>query len=110
MELDQACFLAWTNWGPEWVDLFFRAVSSHVGTYFLLGLFSFWVFKRMEVQEGVLLVALLVASTVLSDWLSVHAFKDVFQRLRPCHDPDLAGQFTLAATPTAGSSECELSG
>jgi undecaprenyl-diphosphatase len=103
IDLDQAVFLAWTNWGPEWVDLLFRAITAHVGTYLLLGLFSFWAFKHMAVQEGVLLVALLVAAIVLSDWISVHAFKDVFQRLRPCHDPELAEQFTIAAPRCGGS-------
>jgi len=103
IELDQACFLAWTHWGPEWVNILFRAVSSHVGTYLLLGLFSFWAVKRLSVHEAVLLVALLIASIALSDWLSVHAFKEVFQRLRPCHDPNLSERFTLAATRCGGS-------
>ena len=35
----------------------------------------------------ILLVALLIT---LSDWTSVHLFKNVFQRLRPCHNPDIS--------------------
>jgi len=34
-----------------------------------------------------LLVVLLIT---ISDWSSVHLFKNVFQRLRPCHDPDIS--------------------
>lgn len=39
-----------------------------------------------------LLVALLIT---LSDQVSVHLFKNVFQRLRPCHEPALEGLIYL---------------
>ena len=103
IELDQVAFLALTNWGPEWVDQVFRAITAHVGTYLLLAVFALWGFKRMAVHEALLLVALLIASISASDWLSVHAFKDVFERLRPCHDPELSERFTLAALSCGGS-------
>jgi len=32
---------------------------------------------------------------LLADQLSVHLFKNVFQRLRPCHNPDLSGVIHL---------------
>jgi len=103
IELDQAAFLAWTNWGPEWVDQVFRAITAHAGTYLLLAAFGLWGFARLAVHEAFLLVALVIAAISLSDWISVHAFKDVFERLRPCHDPALSDRFTLAALRCGGS-------
>ena len=103
IELDQSAFLALTNWGPEWVDQVFRSITLHAGTYFLLIAYGIWSFKRLAAHEALLLVALVVAAIAISDWLSVHAFKDVFERLRPCHEPALSERFTLAALHCGGS-------
>jgi len=35
-------------------------------------------------------IASVIILIVLSDQISVHFFKDVFQRLRPCHNPEIA--------------------
>ncbi len=35
---------------------------------------------------------------ILADQLSVHLFKNVFQRLRPCHNPDLSGVIHLVGS------------
>lgn len=40
---------------------------------------------------ALLVVPVLLLSVVLTDQLSVHAFKEVFQRLRPCHEPSMQG-------------------
>ena len=102
IELDQDAFLALTNWGPKWVDQVFRAITAHAGTYILLAAFGLWGFKRLAVHDALLLMALIVAAIAISDWLSVHAFKDVFKRLRPCHEPALSELFTLAALRCGG--------
>lgn len=57
-----------------------------------------------------LFVAVLIT---LSDQISVHAFKNVFERLRPCHTPDLifvvhtvekcGGQFGFVSSHAANS-------
>ncbi|MEZ5000307.1 MAG: phosphatase PAP2 family protein [Bacteroidales bacterium] len=38
-----------------------------------------------------IIVPLIVLAITASDQLSVHAFKEVFMRLRPCHEPSLEG-------------------
>ena len=55
---------------------------------YILFLFILWKNYRSKIWIVILFAALLI---FLSDQISVHLFKDVFQRLRPCHDPDLAG-------------------
>ena len=37
-----------------------------------------------------MIILLVVVLIFLSDWTSVHLFKNIFQRLRPCHNPDIA--------------------
>ena len=39
----------------------------------------------------------------LSDQISVHLFKDVFQRLRPCHEPELEGMVHIVNGKCGGS-------
>ncbi len=46
----------------------------------------------MACRHYVLFLAALIA---LSDQSSVHLFKNVFERLRPCHNPDLEGMVHL---------------
>lgn len=38
-----------------------------------------------------LIIPIIILTVTASDQLSVHAFKEVFQRLRPCHEPELSG-------------------
>ena len=58
-----------------------------IPVYALL-LYLLWRRYKAKIWVVVLFTAFLV---FLSDQVSVHLFKDVFQRLRPCHEPDLAG-------------------
>ena len=47
-----------------------------------------FVEKKWKGLWTLLFIAILVT---LCDQVSVHGFKEVFMRLRPCHDPDMAG-------------------
>ena len=51
--------------------------------------FLFLVIKHYKKQSitVILLIAILIA---LTDLISVHFFKNVFERLRPCHDPTIS--------------------
>lgn len=55
---------------------------------YLVFLFLLWKNYRSKIWIVVLFAALLI---FLSDQISVHLFKDVFHRLRPCHEPLLEG-------------------
>lgn len=52
---------------------------------FILG----WIVRKFRWKTLALIVFIALLIT-LSDQLSVHLFKEVFQRLRPCHDPRIA--------------------
>lgn len=42
-------------------------------------------------NRAYIIIPILILCVVISDQLSVHLFKEVFERLRPCHDPSLEG-------------------
>ena len=56
-----------------------------------LYLFILWLFYREKGRKVLVIFLFVLAAITLSDQLSVHAFKDVFMRLRPCHEPGLEG-------------------
>ena len=49
----------------------------------------FFIFKKYKWKGFIPVVAIIIAITV-ADQVSVHLFKEVFQRLRPCHQPEIA--------------------
>lgn len=50
-----------------------------------------WLFYRESGRRVLVVFLFVLAAITLSDQLSVHAFKNVFMRLRPCHEPGLEG-------------------
>lgn len=67
---------------------------------YLLFLFLLWRKFREKIWIVLVFAALLV---FLSDQISVHLFKDIFQRLRPCHEDDLMGVVHLIDGKCGGS-------
>lgn len=61
--------------------------------YIWIPLYAFLLYLLYKVYgKTTLILMLLVALLItLSDQVSVHLFKNVFQRLRPCHEPALEG-------------------
>lgn len=60
-------------------------------TWVPLYLFMLWMFIRDHGRRAAVIFLFAVAAITISDQLSVHAFKEVFERLRPCKEPDLQG-------------------
>jgi len=67
---------------------------------YALFLFLLWRKFKSNVWIIMIFAALLV---FLSDQISVHLFKDVFQRLRPCHEPALEGMVHIVNGKCGGS-------
>ena len=49
----------------------------------------FFLFKKFKWKGFIPMLAIIIGITI-ADQVSVHLFKEVFQRLRPCHNPELA--------------------
>jgi undecaprenyl-diphosphatase len=64
--------------------------------------FLYLVYKQIGKQFWTVLIAV-VLLIVVSDQLSVHAFKNVFMRLRPCHEPLLQSGIHLLNNHCGGS-------
>ena len=67
---------------------------------YALFLFLLWRKYYSKIWIVILFAALLI---FLSDQISVHLFKDVFQRFRPCNDPALDGMVHLVNGKCGGS-------
>ncbi len=57
--------------------------------FYLLLLLAVFYFKGWK--KGAWLILMVVMAIVLSDQSSVHLFKNIIQRLRPSHNPELEG-------------------
>lgn len=75
----------------DWVMVFASAKFSWMPLYLIL-----LYFLIREYRWKTLLVLAFVAVMILiSDQLSVHAFKNAFMRLRPCHNPEITDRIRL---------------
>ncbi|MCS5663408.1 MAG: phosphatase PAP2 family protein [Flavobacteriales bacterium] len=94
LQWDQDLFLLLNGAGSKSFDSFWVFIS---GTKSAIPLFIFIIFLLIKKHgksfwQGLILILIVVS---LADLSSVHCFKNVFMRLRPCHDPELADQIRL---------------
>lgn len=87
--------------------LFFNGIHGPIGDfvmywlsdkYIWVALYAFLLYLlfRYYGKKAFILVVLVALLITISDQVSVHLFKNVFQRLRPCHEPALEGMvYTL---------------
>lgn len=73
------------------VMVFSSAKLSWLPLYVIL---LYFVIREYGKKSWIVL-AFIILLIILSDQLSVHAFKNVFQRPRPCHNDEIAGQIRL---------------
>ncbi len=66
--------------------------------YILLILIIVYFLRR----KTLLLIAFVILLITLSDQSSVHLFKEVFHRLRPCHNPSISEQIHLVNNHCGG--------
>ncbi len=58
-------------------------------TWVIFYLFLLYLIVRKYRTRAVFGIVFIAFAITLSDQASVHLFKDIFQRLRPCHQPDV---------------------
>jgi len=101
LELDSRLFLAINGWHSENWDQIMWWISGKTTwwpLYLALLLYLAWK-KHWQLLPVLLFVVLAV---LLADQSSVHLFKNVFQRLRPCHEPALEGLVHLVHNRCGG--------
>jgi len=101
LHLDSQLFLAINGWHNETWDGIMWWISGKISWWpFYLFLLAFMAWKKKWQLLPMLLFIILVIT--LADQTSVHLFKNVFQRLRPCHEPALEGLVHLVNNKCGG--------
>ncbi len=77
--------------------------SSNKLTWIPFYLFILYLVFKEKSSRGFVVLLFVAATIALSDQTSVHAFKFVFHRLRPCHDPTLEGLVRTIENHCGGS-------
>jgi undecaprenyl-diphosphatase len=101
LQLDSHLFLAINGWHNETWDGIMWWISGKTSWwpfYLLLLAFMAWT-KKWQLLPMLLFIILVIT---LADQTSVHLFKNVFQRLRPCHEPALEGLVHLVNNKCGG--------
>lgn len=100
-QLDTKIFLAINGLhGDAWDGIMWWISGKTTWWPFYLILLGYLGWKRK--WQLVLMVIFIAAVITLTDQTSVHLFKNVFQRLRPCHEPSLEGLVHLVNNKCGG--------
>lgn len=97
--IDQSLVLAINSMHSTFLDSFMWFLSGSYILFFLLPFVFYFLFKEYTSKQLVWIFAALLLTIVLTDQLSVHAFKEVFQRYRPSHNLLLKSQLHLHEYP-----------
>lgn len=90
LNLDQELFLLINGNHCAFLDFIMWWASDKFVWIPFYGLLLFWL-VRSEKNKWWLVLLFIPFLVTLTDQISVHFFKDYFQRLRPCHEPLLNG-------------------
>lgn len=89
-QLDKSLFLFLNGINsPFWDVVMFNISKKFIWIPFY-ALFLALLIKEYK-WKSLLLLVMVALTITLSDQSSVHLFKNVFERLRPCHQPELMG-------------------
>ncbi len=89
-QIDQKIFLWINSAHSPFFDNIMWLISGQIIwiPFFLL---IIYLFVKKHKKKAFLSLLFLLLSIAISDSTSVHLFKEVFKRLRPCHNPQIAG-------------------
>lgn len=88
--IDRSVFLFLNSFhSPFWDKVMWMISAKLTWLPLYLAIIIFLILR--EKRKAILLIPLLILSVVITDQVSVHCFKEVFERLRPCHQPSLEG-------------------
>ena len=90
VQLDHSLFLTINGWHSPLLDFIMFWLSDKYIWIPLYAILLTLLIKENRRHWWLLLIAIALLVT-LTDQISVRLFKDAFLRLRPCHDPSIAG-------------------
>lgn len=89
LSLDTDLFLSLNSFHNSFLDSIMKFASAKFTWVPLYMTVLFFIFKKYKIKIGFLIFFLIIISITLADQTSVHLFKNVFQRLRPCFNPEI---------------------
>ncbi len=95
--LDKEVLLLINGFHNHLFDTIMVFVSLKLG-WTLLYIFLLYIIIKDYRRKSWLVLVIIGLTILLADQISVHLFKNVFQRLRPCHDDEIAGLLHLVKT------------
>lgn len=93
--IDRTFFLFLNGIHSEGMDVVMYWVSNKYVWIPVYGLLLFFLFRKLGWRKALVAVVLVAPLIVLADQLASHVCKPGFERLRPCHSPDLEGMVHL---------------
>ena len=102
ISFDHSLMLVVNGAGGNLLDRFMLILSAKWIWVWLYAFLLFFVYRSLGFKETLLLLLFVGLLITLSDQLSVHLFKNQFERLRPCHDPLLKERILLVAGKCGG--------
>ena len=100
-KIDVSLFLFLNGLHNDFFDSVMVWISAKYSWIPLYVLILGWIIYKYRLKSIILILSIILLITV-SDQGSVHLFKNVFERLRPCHNPDLEGMVHLVNNRCGG--------
>lgn len=88
-QVDTKLFLFLNGLHTPFFDTFFDTISQPLVSLPVYLFVIYFLFKQFKPKQAALYLLFIVVFVGLSDFISVHCFKDVFLRYRPSHNLDL---------------------
>lgn len=83
--IDRAIVLAVNHANTPLLDEIMWIISLRQPWFLLYGVLIFLAFKAFSLKETLLFIGFVVVCIIAADMVSVHCFKNVFERYRPSH-------------------------
>jgi len=95
------------------VFIFLNGIHSAITDFLMLWISNKWIWIplyiiliyviiKREKYKAVLSIGIIILLVVITDFTSVYLFKELIQRLRPCHDPELINNIHLVGNSCGG--------
>ncbi|PID88169.1 MAG: phosphatase PAP2 family protein [Bacteroidia bacterium] len=92
LQIDSELFLYLNSLHSPNCDLIMSSISGTKIWIPLYAVILIFIFKKYQWKQGLLFLSALISLIILTDQSSVHLFKNVFLRLRPCFSPSIETQ------------------
>ena len=102
LDIDTQLFLFLNSLNNSGFDTIMYWVSHKYIWIPFYGFLIYLLYRHYGVKQTAILTALIIVTFALANTLSVEAFKNVFQRLRPCHNEEISGMVHLVNNHCGG--------